>query len=293
MNLDPVLILNACASGLLLGSFYAMAAAGLAVSFGLLDIVNIAHPALMVAAAFVVSALVGATAFDPLVASLIISPLFALFGAGLYRLYHLFFERRGDESIRGLAFFFGLMFLIEVSLLLLWGADQQWVNAPYSSGVLSVGRVDFPLRMLVPSLCALGALSILFAFLKLTFLGRAIAAVAQDREALRLMGIDPVRIKTIGFALSVGLAALAGGALIVIQPVDSSSGQIFVGRLFAIVIMGGFGSLPGTVIAGLLFGVIEDLTATLIGPSWSPAVAFGLLLGFLALRPRGLLGAAT
>jgi branched-chain amino acid transport system permease protein len=293
MNLDPVLIVNACASGLLLGSFYAVAAAGLSVSFGLLDIVNIAHPALMVAAAFVISSIVGATALDPLLAALIVSPFFALFGAGLYRVYYFLFERRGDESIRGLAFFFGLMFLIEVSLLLLWGADQQWVSARYSSGVLSLGKVDFPLRMLVPSLCALATLAILFAFLKLTFIGRAVAAVAQDREALRLMGIDPVRVKTIAFALSVGLAALAGGALIVIQPVDSSSGQIFVGRLFAIVIMGGLGSLPGTVIAGLLFGVIEDLTATLLGPSWSPAVAFGLLLGFLALRPRGLLGAAT
>ena len=78
-----------------------------------------------------------------------------------------------------------------------------------------------------------------------------------------------------------------------IQPVDLSSAQIFVGRLFAIVIMGGLGSLPGTLIAGLLFGVIEDLTATLLGPSWSPAIAFGLLLGFLALRPRGLFGASA
>ena len=107
------------------------------------------------------------------------------------------------------------------------------------------------------------------------------------------MGVDPVRVKTIAFALSVALAALAGGALIVIQPVDSASGQIFIGRLFAIVIMGGLGSLPGTLIAGLLFGVIEDMTSTLLGPSWSPAVAFGLLLGFLAFRPRGLFGAAV
>ncbi|HXW21039.1 MAG TPA: branched-chain amino acid ABC transporter permease, partial [Roseiarcus sp.] len=188
---------------------------------------------------------------------------------------------------------FGLMFLIEVSLLLVWGADQQWASARYSGAVLSVGRIDFPLRMLVPALAAVATFAILFAFLKLTFVGRAIMAVAQDREALRLLGIDPTRVKTIGFALSVALAALAGGALIVIQPVDSSSSQIFVGRLFAIVIMGGLGSLPGTLIAGLLFGVIEDLTATIFGPSWSPAVAFGLLLGFLALRPRGFLGAAT
>jgi branched-chain amino acid transport system permease protein len=293
MNLDPILIANACVSGLLLGSFYAIAAVGLTISFGLLDIVNIAHPALMVAAAFVISSLVGATTLDPLLAALVISPFFALFGAVLYRVYHFFFERRGDESMRGLAFFFGLMFLVEVSLLLIWGADQQWTDAVYSSGVVSIGKVDFPLRMLIPSLGALATLVILFAFFKLTFVGRAVAAVAQDREALRLMGIDPVRIKTIAFGLSIGLAALAGGALIVIQPVDSSSAQIFVGRLFAIVIMGGLGSLPGTVIAGLLFGVIEDLTATLLGPSWSPAVAFGLLLGFLTLRPRGLLGTAT
>jgi branched-chain amino acid transport system permease protein len=147
--------------------------------------------------------------------------------------------------------------------------------------------------MLVPAAVSLAALGGLFVFLKFTFLGRAIAAVAQDQEALRLMGVDPVRVKAIAFAISLALAALAGGALVVTQPVDSTSGQIFVGRLFAIVIMGGVGSLAGSFIAALLFGLIENLTATLLGPSWSPAVAFGLLLGFLALRPRGLLGAAA
>ena len=185
------------------------------------------------------------------------------------------------------------MFLIETALLMIWGADQRFVEAPYTSGVISLGEVDLPLRMVVPAALSLVAFAGLSAFLKATFLGRAISAVSQDREALRLMGVDPVRVKTIAFALSVALAVLAGGALIVIQPVDSASGRIFIGRLFAIVIMGGLGSLPGTLIAGLLFGVIEDMTSTLLGPSWSPAVAFGLLLGFLALRPRGLLGAAV
>jgi branched-chain amino acid transport system permease protein len=150
-----------------------------------------------------------------------------------------------------------------------------------------------PLRMVVPAVLSLAAFAGVYAFLQATYLGRAITAVSQDREALRLMGVDPVRVKTVAFALSAALAALAGGALIVLEPVSSDSGRIFIGRLFAIVIMGGLGSLPGTLIAGLLFGVIEDMTATLFGPSWSPAVAFGLLLGFLALRPRGLLGAAA
>jgi branched-chain amino acid transport system permease protein len=293
MTLDPVLLLNALASGLLLGAFYAFAASGLSVAFGLLDIVNIAHPAIMVAAAFVVSALAEATGLDPLLATLIVAAPFALAGAALYRGYHFFFERSGEESIRGLAFFFGLMFLVETALLMIWGADQRFVEAPYASGVISFGPVDLPLRMVVPAAASLVTLAALFAFLKGTFVGRAVAAVSQDPEALRLMAVDPVRVKTVAFAISVALAALAGGALIVLQPVDSASGRIFIGRLFAIVIIGGLGSLSGTLIAGLIFGVVEDMTATLLGPSWSPAISFGLLLGFLALRPRGLLGAAA
>jgi branched-chain amino acid transport system permease protein len=185
------------------------------------------------------------------------------------------------------------MFLIETALLMIWGADQRFVESPYTHGVVSLGKIDLPLRLVVPAAASLAAFTGLSIFLKATFLGRAIAAVSQDQEALRLMAVDPVRVKTIALALSVALAGLAGGALIMIQPVDSASGRLFIGRLFAIVIMGGLGSLPGTLIAGLLFGVIEDMTATFLGPSWSPAVAFGLLLGFLALRPSGLLGAAA
>jgi branched-chain amino acid transport system permease protein len=185
------------------------------------------------------------------------------------------------------------MFLVETALLMVWGADQRFVETPCASGAVSFGEVDLPVRMVVPAAAALITLAAQLLFLKASFIGRAIAAVAQDPEALRLMGVDPVRVKTVGFAISTALAALAGGALILIQPVESTSGRIFIGRLFAIVIIGGLGSLPGTLIAGLLFGVIEDVTATLFGPSWSPAVAFGLLLGFLAVRPRGLLGATA
>src|ERR1700677_5043790 len=293
MSIDATLLLNAVASGLLLGCLYGIAASGLAVSFGLLDLVNIAHPAFMVAAAFLIAWLFDATGCEPLLPACAIAPAIGLAGAAHYGLYHFFFERHGERSIRGLAFFFGLMFVVEVSLLLVFGADQQWVNASYSIGAISIGPVDLPLRMLVPAAVSLAALCGLFVFLKSTFLGRAIAAVAQDQEALRLVGVDPVRVKTIAFAISLSLAAVAGGALVVAQPVDSTSGQIFVGRLFAIVIMGGVGSLPGSLIAALLFGLIENLTATLLGPSWSPAVAFGLLLCFLALRPRRLLGAAA
>ncbi|MGL4290206.1 MAG: branched-chain amino acid ABC transporter permease [Phreatobacter sp.] len=293
MDFDFALVLNGVTSGLLLGCLYAIAAVGVAISFGMLDVVNIAQPAIMVLGAFAVVVLTGLTGLDPLLLSLLMAPLFWAGGALLYAGYHRFFESRGDEAIQGLAFFFGIMFIIEVGLVMTFGPDQHWVEVPYAAETLRLGIIDLPLRMLVPALVSLAAIGVLLIFLKRTFTGHAIAAVAQDKEALRFLAIDPVRIKRIAFGLSTVFAGVAGGALVVVQPVDAISGHLFIGRVFAIVIMGGMGSLSGCVIAALLFGVIENVTATLYGPSWSPAVAFGLLLLVLAFRPQGLFGSAS
>jgi branched-chain amino acid transport system permease protein len=127
-------------------------------------------------------------------------------------------------------------------------------------------------------------------FLSRTFIGRAVNAVAQDQQALQLMGADPIRIKRIAFGISIATAAIAGALLIIIIPVEPSVGREYIGRAFAICVLGGLGSLPGTLIAALLLGVVESLTSTFYGPSWAPAVAFGFLLVTLAVRPTGLLG---
>jgi branched-chain amino acid transport system permease protein len=114
--------------------------------------------------------------------------------------------------------------------------------------------------------------------------------VAQDQLALRLMAADPTRIKRIAFGLSIATASLAGALLIIIQPVEPSVGREYIGRVFAICVLGGLGSLPGTMIGAILLGVVESLTSTFYGPSWAPAVAFGFLLLTLAFRPAGILG---
>jgi len=123
-----------------------------------------------------------------------------------------------------------------------------------------------------------------------TFIGRAIKAVSQDQGALALMAANPVEIKRIAFGISIATAAMAGAFLIIIQPVEPSVGREYIGRVFAICVLGGLGSLPGTVIGAMLLGVVESITATFYGPSWAPAVAFGFLLLTLAFRPAGLLG---
>ncbi|MBY0331364.1 MAG: branched-chain amino acid ABC transporter permease [Acetobacteraceae bacterium] len=293
--MDPQLslLLNGIVSGLLLGGLYAAAAAGLAISFGMLDIVNIAHPALMVMGAFVVVAIGTALGLDPLLVALLVAPLFYLVGIGIYGFYHHFFERRGEEALQGLAFFFGVIFIVEVGLVMAFGPEQRFLDPPYAFITWRLGEVDLPLRMLVPAALAVTVVGLLILWLRRSFTGLAIAAVAQDADALRLMAVDPVKIKRLAFGISIALAGMAGGALVVVQPVEPSSGQIFIGRVFAIVIMGGMASLPGMVTAALLFGVVENVTATFYGPSWSPAVAFGWLLLVLAFRPQGLFGRAA
>ncbi len=127
-------------------------------------------------------------------------------------------------------------------------------------------------------------------FISRTFTGRAVLAVSQDQLALQLMAVDPIRIKRIAFGVSIAVAALAGAFLIIIQPVEPSVGREYIGRVFAICVLGGMGSMPGTLIAAMLLGVLESITATFYGPSWAPAVSFGVLLLTLAFRPSGLLG---
>ncbi|HTW71426.1 MAG TPA: branched-chain amino acid ABC transporter permease [Acetobacteraceae bacterium] len=292
MDLSFNLLGNAIVSGILLGGFYAAVSIGASISFGMLDIVNIAHPAFILLGSYVAFIANTWWGVDPILASVIAMPLFYLLGIGIYSIYEVSFERRGDTALRGLAFFFGLLFITEVVLVLVFGVDYRLVDAPYIGPSFFIGQIEFPLRLLVPCLVALAMLVGLELFLSRTFIGRAVQAVAQDPQALRLMAANPTRIKRIAFGISIATASLAGAVLIIIQPVEPSVGRDYIGRIFAIVVLGGLGSLNGTLVAAMILGVAENLTATFYGPSWSPAVSFGVLLLTLALRPSGLFGRA-
>ena len=286
------LFLNAVVAGVLLGGFYAAVALGLSIVFGRLDIVNIAHPAFVIVGSYVAFIINERYMIDPILSGLIALPFFFLLGIGMYRVYYVCFERTGQESLTGLAFFFGVMFIIEVLLILYYGVDYRNVQAPYIGKTLFLGFLGLPYRMLVPFVTAALLTGLVYLYLSKTFLGRAILAVSQDRLALQLMGADPVKVKQWAFGIGIATAAIAGALLIVIQPVEPSVGRLYIGRVFAIVILGGMGSISGTFFAALIIGIAESLVATFIGPSWAPAVAFALLLLTLAVRPQGLFGRA-
>jgi branched-chain amino acid transport system permease protein len=284
------LLINAVISGILIGGFYAAVTSGVSLSFGILDIVNIAHPAFIILGSYIAYIANATLGVDPILAAIVMMPAFYVLGAGIYQVYYVSFERRGQESLRGLAFFFGLLFITEVMLVLYFGVDYRYVDARYIGPSWHFAMLDIPLRILVPCLVSLALTAGLQIFLTRSFLGRAVMAVAQDQLALRLMAVDPIKIKRIAFGISIATASLAGAFLIIIQPVEPSVGREYIGRIFAICVLGGMGSLPGTVIAAMLLGIVESLTSTFYGPSWAPAVSFGFLLLTLAVRPAGLLG---
>ena len=290
--MDLELFLNAVVAGILLGGFYAAVALGLSITFGQLDIVNIAHPAFVIVGSYTTFMMNEHFGLDPVLAGVLFAPLFFIVGIGLYRFYYISFERTGQESLSGLAFFFGIMFIIEVILILTYGVDYRLVEADYIGETIHFGFISIPFRMLVPFLVASVMTGAIYFYLSRTFTGRAVLAVAQDRLALQLMGADPVKIKQIALGIAIATTSIAGALLIIIGPVEPSVGRLYIGRVFAIVILGGMGSISGTMTAALMIGVVESIVATFYGPSWAPAVGFSILLLTLAIRPQGLFGRA-
>ncbi len=284
------LLIEAVMFGLLLGCFYAAVSLGLSVAFGLLDVPHVAHPALLIVGSYG-AYLLGGWGIDPLLSGFLLMPVFFLVGMMLYRFYYETFESRGSASgVNGLAFFFGVAFIIEVLIILAFGVDQRAAEADYIGESLRLGDYRFPYRLLVAAGVALLLTLVLTLFFSKSFIGRAIKAVGQDEGALRLMGADPVRVKQLAFGIATSVNALAGAMLIIVSPVDPTMDRIYIGRTFCVVVLAGIGSMSGTLVAGLILGVVESIVLTMFGASWATAVAFGMLLMMLGIRPTGLFG---
>jgi branched-chain amino acid transport system permease protein len=287
--------LNALAAGVLLGSIYALIAMGLAITFGNLHVPNVAHPAMVVGGSYAAVALNSMMVFgyriDPLVAGLLCAAPFYVLGLLVYQFYQTCFEARGrGGTMQSLTLFFGLSLIIEVGLQVAFGTEQRSVQAGYIGQALSIGFVSLPYRFLIPALLTPAVVLLLRLYLTRTNTGLAIRAVAYEERALHISGLNPAAVKRHAFGIAMSLAALAGAALVVIGPVIPFDGRQHLGRVFAIVVLAGLGTIPGTLIAAVLIGVVESIV-TIFSAQWAPGVAFAILLLTLAVRPNGLFGA--
>jgi branched-chain amino acid transport system permease protein len=290
MGFSVHLLIGSLLSGVLLGAFYAAIASGLALVFGVLEIPNLAHPAVVVAGALLVHTL-NSWGIDPLLSGLMLAPVFFVAGIGFYKLYRFAFESRGTvDPLRSFSLFFGIAFLIEIALIMVYGIDFQSVEAPYIGKALALGTFRVPYRMLASFVCGTILLLALQQYLSRTMSGRAIRAAGFDQDALPMLSINPGRIRQLAFGLSLATAAVAGSLMIVIGPVQPSADRVYIGRAFAVVVLAGMGSVTGTYLAGMLLGIAESVVLALFGASWATAVSFGLVLVVLAVRPAGLFG---
>jgi branched-chain amino acid transport system permease protein len=283
--------LNALVSGIVLGSIYALVALGLAITFGLLHVPNVAHPAMVVGGSYAV-VISNGFGVDPLLAGLLWSVPFYGIGVALYEFYSRAFESRGrGNTLQSLTLFFGISLIIEVGLVVAFGTDLRSVDVGYVGRSLSFGFIVVPYRFLIPAIVAPVVVLLLWIYLTRTNTGLAIRAVAYEERALQICGLDPAAIKRHAFGIATALAVIAGAALVVTGPIDPFAGRTQIGRVFAVVVLAGMGTIPGTLLAAILIGIAEAFVTTFLSPSWAPGVAFAILLGTLGLRPNGLFGA--
>jgi branched-chain amino acid transport system permease protein len=284
-----VQFLTILVAGVLLGGIYALVSVGLNLIFGVTRVVNFAQGEFVMLGmygAFVARAGFG---LDPYVSALIVAPLMFLLGVAVQRYV---FQPLLEQPMMQLFASFGLLILLQNIVLLVTGGQAQSVLTGYSGSALDLGGVSVSVPRLVIFVLTTALTAALVLFLKRTFLGTAIRSVSQDRRAARLMGIDVERTYLFTFGLGAGLAGLAGVLLAPLFTLTPEIGFSFILPAFAVVVLGGLGSVTGAYVGGLLVGVVESLAGYYIDPSLKQAFWFTLFVAVLVVRPAGLLGRA-
>ena len=280
--------LQALILGLLIGGVYALLAAGLTLIFGVMNVINIAHGAFLILAAFLTWSLWEAIGLDPLLAIAITTPAMFAFG---WVLYNTTIRRiRTAPPAATVLLTFGLALIIEGLMGIVWGNTSHSARPGYFTDSFEIGSLFLPQAQVYGGLVAIGVLSTLYAILTYTWLGRAIRASAVNPQGAELVGVNVGSVSAMTFAVGVASAGAGGSIASVLYPFLPGSHYQWIARLLGIIVLGGMGSLPGAVLGALLLGVAETMTVAYVGPEWATAVPYVFVIAVLLLRPQGLLG---
>ena len=286
LDIFDIYVLEAVINGIMLGGVLALLALGLNLIFGVIDVTWICYAELVMIGMYAMYFLVQYFGLPYYAAA----PLTILLVAALGALLHLLViaPLLTAPPINQLLATGGVLFILQSFATVAFGIDFR--NLGIRLPVLAIGEMHFSYSRLLAFVAALLGMLAIYFFMKRTYTGTAIRAVAQDEEGLRLMGANPVRIKQFAFGIATAVLGIAGALLIIVAPVDPTLDRLYIGRTFCVVVMAGLGSITGTLIASIILGVAETIVLTMFGASWAPAISFALLLGVLAVRPQGLFG---
>ena len=279
--------IQAALAGALLGGLYALMAAGVSVTWGVLRIINLAHFGLILVSAYLTFQLASAWGLDPILTLAVTVPGMAVLGGALQWGY----ERLGITELNSLLVSFGLLIITVQVVSNVWSADFQRMRTeinPYATASVSVGRLVFPVTTLFAFLIAVTLIVGAHLALRRTFIGRAMRASAQDRAIAAVFGIDHRRLGVLLGAASGATAAVAGMLFALANALTPATAFEWFGTVFAVVILGGIGHLIGTLFAGLLVGALSGVVSLLLSPAAAPFVLFSAIVLALLLRPQGL-----
>jgi branched-chain amino acid transport system permease protein len=275
--------------GLLIGGVYALMASGLTLIFGVMHIINIAQGAFLVLIAMVTWWMWRETGIDPIVASVVTTPLMFAFGWIVYRL--VISRVRGAPPSMSVLLTFGLALVIEGVLNVTAGNKFKSAAPSYFEESFRVGGIALPKAQVYGFLAAMLVLGVLYFVLTRTWTGRAIRAATQNPSGAALVGVGASGTAALAFAIGAATTGVGGSILSVLYPFFPASHYDWISRLLGIVVLGGMGSLPGALIGAGVLGLAETLTATYGSLAWSTLVFYIVIMAVLLLRPHGLFGA--
>ena len=272
-------------NGLTLGSVYCLVALGLTLVYGILQVPNFAHGAFYMAGAFVAFQLMSALGWNywlAMAASAVsVAALAALAGRWVFH------PLRKSSGLHPMIAAIGLLLFLEASAQAIWGADFRRLPTPYG-GMMEIGGINIAQQRVLLVVGAFVLMGGLQWFLKRTVAGATIVALAQNREGAALMGIDTNRVAMLTFAISGALAAAAAVLYAPINLVYPAMGSLVITKAFAIIVIGGMGSVPGAIAGGLIIGFAESFGAFYLSTDYKDIVAFALLVIILSVRPQGI-----
>ena len=272
--------------GILLGGLYTLIALGLSLIFGVMKLVNVAHGDFVILSSYVAFSLFTAFEIDPILALVLLVP--AAFGLGwLVQTYLL--NRAFKISMEApMIIAFGLSLIIQNFCQIMWTPLSRGLTTDYALNNLSLGPINLPLVYVLDFVAALIVTFALRAFLKHTYLGKAIVASSQNEKAALLMGVKTRNIYIFTFALAIAFASIAGVFLGLTFPFVPTSGVSFLIIAFGVVILGGMGSVLGTLVGGMVFGLSQTLGGYFIGANAQLLIAYLMVLVIMAIRPQGI-----
>ena len=276
--------------GLLLGGVYALMASGLTLLFGVMKVVNLAHAAFIVLAAFLSFFLWDRLGVDPLISMFINIPVFFVFGVVLYRLLFPRIEGTARFVEMTVLMTFGLAFIAEGLMSFYFTGIFRSASPPYARDAVIIGDLFIPSGQLYASLASAALLIGLWSFLKFTRTGYGVRATMQNRDAAQIVGVDVRRVSTISFGIGMAVAGASGALVSFIFPFFPARHWQWIAILLSLIVLGGLGSLKGAVIGALGLAVISSFVSDIIGPVWAPITFFGALFLILLIRPQGLFG---